>query len=935
MKPENVPFLDSANADYIAQLLTRYAQDPDSVDPAWRSFFESLKDSAPGDLPISENGPQTPRNAPEPDPVSLDSLRAMWLIRTYRIRGHLRAKLDPLDLTPLAPHPEFDPRNYGFTEDDLTKPIFIDGMLGLQMAPLQKIITRLQRVYCGSIGIEYMHIQDPEQRRWIRDCFEKPQKAENFDPAFKSHVLERLTFAESLEKFLQTAFPGTARFSLEGAEALIPALEALIARCAHEGLQKAVIGMAHRGRLNILANLLHKPLPVLFAEFQGTPAYPDSVQGSGDLKYHLGTSTVREFGGHKVRLTLMPNPSHLEFVDPVVMGRVRAKQQQCAQGATLNDEARRQIMGLLIHGDAAFAGQGIAAETLMLSELRGYTTGGTVHVVINNQVGFTTSPKYARSGVYCTDAAKMIQSPVFHVNGDDVEAVIRVAHMAASFRQKFHKDAVIDIVCYRRHGHSENDEPSFTQPLMVEQVRKHVPVREIYAKKLVSEGVLTEAEASNIGSSFQNDFKKSLKESAGLKPDKADWLEGHWLGLASSSSAPENVPTGVDLDVLRDIGRRIGQKPEGFNIHPKIAAFLDARRAAVESGDGIDWATAEALAFGSLMLENIPVRLSGQDCGRGTFAQRHAIIYDQTNEQRYVPLNGIRPMQADFEVHDSPLSEAAVLGFEYGFSLAGPDALVCWEAQFGDFANGAQVIIDQFIASAESKWLRLSGLVLLLPHGYEGQGPEHSSARLERFLQLCGEDNWQVAQCTTPANYFHILRRQVKRSIRKPLALMTPKALLNDKRCVSNMAWMGPDTAFRPVIGDRTAAQAKNHSIKNVILCSGKIYHDLNDARGNKRIDDLALIRLEQFYPFPEKELAQELARFPKAKIAWCQEEPENMGAWNFLDRRLENVLAQTGHKNRRISCIARPESAAPATGSFKKHLEQQQELINRALHGA
>jgi len=942
MRPEDLSLLNSPNADFIAQLYTRYLDDPSLVDGAWRRFFASLNDGSASEERTDEqplvyrrtkNKPLSilTDNASEPTSAILDSLRALWLIRTYRMRGHLLAKLDPLGLSEVIQYTEFDPASYGFADYDLGRSVFIDGMLGLQTATVNQIIERLHKIYCGSVGIEYMHIQDPAQRRWIRDRLETSQKAPPYDPVFKTHILQRLTAAESFEKFLQTKFPGTARFSLEGAEALIPAMEAILATSAFLGMQKTVIGMAHRGRLNVLANILNKSLAAIFAEFQGTPAYPDSVQGSGDLKYHLGTSTDREFGGKQVRLTLIPNPSHLEFVDPVVAGRVRAKQQQCAGDATLNDKARQQIMGLLIHGDAAFAGQGIAAETLMLSELRGYSTGGMVHIIINNQVGFTTSPRYARSGVYCTDVAKMIQAPVFHVNGNDVEAVIRVAHLAATFRQQFHRDVIIDLVCYRRHGHSENDEPSFTQPLMVAKIKGLPTARELYTQKLVAEDILKQNEAEKLNNDCLVELTKNFEEAADYKPNKADWLEGHWLSMANTEQRDE--PTGVDVNTLREIGGHIAHKPEGFNIHPKIETILKGRRLMIENGEGIDWPTAEALAFGSLVLENHPLRISGQDCGRGTFAQRHAILYDQKNEQRYIPLNGIHSKQALFEAHDSPLSEAAVLGFEYGFSLAGPETLVCWEAQFGDFTNVAQVIIDQFIASGETKWLRLSGLTLLLPHGYEGQGPEHSSARLERFLEMCGRNNWQVAQCTTPANYFHILRRQVKRNYRKPLVLFTPKSLLFDTLCVSRLTDMRPGTSFQPVIGDSDALLTKDDKILRVIICSGKIYYALYKSRAAKKIDDVVLVRLEQFYPFPAKELGEILARYPNAEIVWCQEEPENMGAWHFLDRRIEAALAQIKHKTGRPSCVARPESPSPATGSLSKHLQQQQALVEKALH--
>lgn len=959
MTPEQSSFLYSANADFIAELFKRYSENPSSVDPSWQGFFSGLNDDARAMLEELRGASWAPAKtdriigngvaeaadikkaavkasavsvAPVSETAILDSIRAIMLIRVYRVRGHLLANLDPLGLTPRPPQSELDPKSYGFTDADMDRPIFVDGMLGFQHATLREILHRLQRVYCGSVGVEFMHIQNAEHKAWVQERIERELNKTPYDQDAKRHILQRLTAGDAFEKFLATKFVGVKRFGLEGGEAMIPAIDAMIARGVQQGLREVVVGMAHRGRLNVLTNVLSKSFTAMFSEFQGTPAYPDSFQGSGDVKYHLGTSTDRDFGGTTVHMTMNPNPSHLEWVNPVVTGRVRAKQQQRAGAISINENAWRQVMGLLIHGDAAFAGQGIVAETLMLSDLKGYRTGGTMHFVINNQVGFTTSPYYSRSGTYCTDIAKMIQVPIFHVNGDDVEAVVQVAEIAAEFRQKFSKDVVIDMVCYRRHGHNEGDEPAFTQPIMYKKIKEQPTTREVYAKKLVAEGSLTQAETDKINADFVAGLEKDFAAASSYKPNKADWLEGRWQGLEVASGDDRNGKTGLEIDTLREVGNALARVPEGFNINPKIAKQLEAKRDMTQSGQGVDWATAEALAFGTLLIEGTHVRLSGQDCGRGTFSQRHSVLVDQADEGRYVPLNGIRNEQATYEVHDSPLSEAAVMGFDYGFSLVEPNALVCWEGQFGDFANTAQVFVDQFLSSSETKWLRMSGLVLLLPHGYEGQGPEHSSARLERYLQMCAEDNMQVANCSTPANYFHILRRQVRRNFRKPLILMTPKSLLRHKACVSLLEDMAMGTGFRPVIGDTSANVVEDKKIRRVVIASGKVVYDLLAAREEKKVNDVAIVRLEQFYPFPDKALATELARYPKADVVWCQEEPQNMGAWNFLDRRIEAALGSINHRTARPAYVGRAESASTATGSLKRHNAEQAELVAKAL---
>ena len=967
--PEETSFLFGANATFIAELYGRYLEDPRSVDPSWIPLFEDLKrgDGAPVEAlhgpswgreraaavharrPGAGNGHAVEARgagngaaavaeavgAADPAAVraaTLDSIRALMLIRAYRVRGHLIANLDPLGLHRIEYHPELDPEHYGFTDADLDRPIFIDNVLGLETASLREILAVLRETYCGNIGVEFQHIQDPVEKDWIQRRIEQPRNQTDFTERGKRAILERLTAAEVFEQFLDRKYVGTKRFGLEGGEALIPALEQIIKRGSQLGLEEAVIGMAHRGRLNVLANVLNKPFQAIFSEFQGNPAHPEDVQGSGDVKYHLGTSSGREFDGRTVHLSLTPNPSHLEAVDPVVLGRVRAKQMQRRDESDSVEASRAKVMAILLHGDAAFIGQGIVAETLTLSDLKGYRVGGTIHVIINNQIGFTTSPTEARSGPYASDTAHIVQAPVFHVNGDDPEAVVHVCRIATEFRYEFGKDVVIDMYCYRRQGHNEADEPAFTQPLMYKAIAQHPTTREIYARRLVDGGVVTQEEADGLVAEFRARLDRDFEASKGYKPNKADWLEGAWTGLSPATGEERRGNTAVALDLLREVGAAMTAIPADFNANRKVVRQYEARRQAVETGEGIDWATAEALAFGTLLVEGTPVRLSGQDSGRGTFSQRHAVLTDQEREGvRYVPLANLRPDQARFEVFDSPLAEASVLGFEYGYTLAEPHALVMWEAQFGDFANGAQVIIDQFISSAEAKWLRMSGLVMLLPHGYEGQGPEHSSARLERYLQLCAEDNMQVCYPTTPANYFHVLRRQVRRDFRKPLILMTPKSLLRHKLCVSTLAEMGPGRSFHRVLPE-SAELVADKKVRRVVLCSGKVYYDLYQAREEKGVQDVALVRVEQLYPFPAKSLGAVLARYPNAELVWCQEEPENMGAWHFVDRRLEAVLSGLDVKAKRPRYVGRPAAASPATGLLKRHNQEQARLIDEAL---
>jgi 2-oxoglutarate dehydrogenase E1 component len=770
-----------------------------------------------------------------------------------------------------------------------------------------------------------MHIQDPAEKAWIQEKFERRQSRPVLSPGEKKEILRTLTAAETFERFLDRRYTGTKRFGIEGAESLMPALEAVLSRGSQLGIREFVIGMPHRGRLNVLANFVGKPFAAIFSEFQGNSTNPEHVLGSGDVKYHLGTSGNREVNGETVHLSLAANPSHLEAVNPVVLGKVRAKQLQ------RGDSARAQVAGILMHGDAAFAGQGLVAESLELSDLVGFCTGGTIHVIVNNQIGFTTAPSAARSSPYPSDVAKGVQAPIFHVNGDDPEAVVEVARAAAEFREEFKKDVVIDLFCYRRHGHNESDEPAFTQPLMYRTIARHPTTRQIYAKRLVEAGVLREGEADAMATGFISELEAQFDSAKGYRPNKADWLEGAWAGLGEAPDDDRRGDTGVAGEALREIGRGLVTVPQGFRLNPKIARQLEAKRTAIEAGEGIDWATAEALAIGSLCAEGTHVRMSGQDSGRGTFSHRHAVLVDQESEEHYVPINHVSPGQAPFEIIDSPLSEAAVVGFEYGYSLADPSTLVLWEAQFGDFANGAQVIIDQFLSSGEAKWLRMSGLVLLLPHGYEGQGPEHSSARIERYLQLCAEDNIQVCNLTSAANYFHVLRRQIRRYFRKPLVIFTPKSLLRAKEVMSRLDEMGPGSSFHRVIGE-TEAIATDDEVRRVVLSSGKVYFDLMKSRATNGDNRVALVRVEQLYPFPFNALAKVLQRYRNAEIVWCQEEPQNMGAWNFVDRRIEQVLGGLAVAAKRPRFAGRAEAASPATGLHKRHVEEQAHLVAEAL---
>ncbi|MEM6562800.1 MAG: 2-oxoglutarate dehydrogenase E1 component [Pseudomonadota bacterium] len=967
-------FMQGHNAEYLEQMYARYANDPAAVDDAWQAFFRamgddevSVKREAEGPSWARSDWPPQPGDdltaaltgewAPEPEAKAagskikakaaeagaevsneqikravLDSIRALMIIRAYRIRGHLVADLDPLGMRENTPHPELDPKSYGFTEADMDRPIFIDKVLGLEMASMREIISIVKRTYCGTFALQYMHISNPEEAGWLKERIEGFGKEVSFTREGRKAILGKLVEAEGFEKFLHVKYMGTKRFGLDGGESLVPAMEQIIKRGGALGVQDIVIGMPHRGRLSVLANVMAKPYRAIFNEFQGGSFKPEDVDGSGDVKYHLGASSDREFDGNTVHLSLTANPSHLEAVNPVVLGKARAKQDQN------NDDERTTVMPILLHGDAAFAGQGVVAECFALSGLRGHKTGGTMHIVVNNQIGFTTAPHFSRSSPYPTDNALVVEAPIFHVNGDDPEAVVHAAKVATEFRQKFHKDVVLDIICYRRFGHNEGDEPMFTNPIMYKKIKGHKTTLSLYTERLVRDGLLPEGEIEDMKAAFQAYMNEEFDAGKEYRPNKADWLDGKWSHLDKQKNQYQRGKTGIKKETLEEVATSLTRVPEGFPLHKTVGRLLEAKKEMFESGKGIDWATAEALAFGSLLTEGYPVRLAGQDSTRGTFSQRHSGLVNQNTEERYYPLNHIRQGQAHYEVIDSMLSEYAVLGFEYGYSMAEPNALTLWEAQFGDFANGAQIMFDQFISSGESKWLRMSGLVCLLPHGFEGQGPEHSSARLERFLQMCGQDNWIVANCTTPANYFHILRRQIHRSFRKPLILMTPKSLLRHKMAVSTVEEFTTDSSFHRLMwddaqqGNSNTKLVADKKIKRVVMCAGKVYYDLLEERDARGIDDVYLLRVEQFYPFPAQSAVKELERFKQAEVVWCQEEPKNQGAWYFIEPNIEWVLSRIKAKHPRPRYVGRATSASPATGLASQHKAQQAALVNDAL---
>ena len=856
-----------------------------------------------------------------------DSIRAMMLIRTYRVRGHLAANLDPLGLTKREIPADLTPEYHGFSGGALDRKIYLGGALGMEYGTVREIVDILRANYCGNVGLEYMHIADVEERRFLQERMEGANKEIEFTANGKKAILSKVVHAEQYEKFLGKKYVGTKRFGLDGGESMIPALEAIIKHGGAQGVREIVYGMAHRGRLNVLANVMAKGFRVIFHEFSGGTANPEDVGGSGDVKYHLGTSTDREFDGIKVHMSLVPNPSHLETVDPIVLGKVRA--QQAFRGDL---DKHEQVLPVLIHGDAAFAGQGIVWECFGFSGVRGYNTGGCIHFIVNNQIGFTTSPQFSRGSPYPSDVAKGVQAPILHVNGDDPEAVTFACKLAIEYRQTFHRDIVIDMWCYRRFGHNEGDEPGFTQPLMYKEIRKHPPVSEVYATRLIQQGVIDEQYLPSVTQEFTDHLEQEFEAAKSYKPNQADWFAGRWSGLhqpADIETARKNVETAIDKKLFDSLGRTLTTVPPGHEIHKTVQRILDAKAEMFRSGTGFDWATGEALAFGGLLSEGYGVRLSGQDSGRGTFSHRHSVWVDQNTEAKYVPLSTVP--HGRFEVYDSPLSEYGVLGFEYGFAMADPKTLVLWEAQFGDFANGAQIIIDQYIAASESKWLRANGLVLLLPHGYEGQGPEHSSARLERFLQLCAEGNIQVTNCTTPANYFHVLRRQMLRPFRKPLIIMAPKSLLRHKMAVSKAEDFMGAQHFMRILSDINPAPDKE--TRRLVLCSGKIAYDLIEARDAAGDKNTQIVRIEQIYPFPVEALAIRLARMTNLEeVIWCQEEPRNNGAWFFVEPFIEQSLDAAGKAPMRARYAGRKAAASPATGLAKRHLAEQGALIADAL---
>ena len=950
-KYNKTSFLAGNNSSFIEEFYSDYLLNPERLPEGWRSFFDGLQENkniisenlkgpswAPKKkrIPLPENKKSLEKEQDLIKPVlteqsTKDSVRAIMLIRAYRIRGHLIASLDPLNIQVREEHQELKPATYGFKPSDYNRKIFLDGVLGLQHATLNEILDILKKTYCSNIGYEFMHMGDPEEKSWIRDRVEGKEKDIKFTDNGKKAILNKIVEAEGFEKYLHIKFVGTKRFGLDGGESLIPALEQIIKRGGNLGAKEIKIGMPHRGRLNVLANVMGKSYKAIFSEFFGK-SVASKKDFEGDVKYHLGASSDREFDGNRVHISLTDNPSHLEAVNPVVLGQVRAKQ------FFHKDPERKKVIPVLMHGDAAFAGQGVVAECFAMSGLPGHNIGGTIHIIVNNQIGFTTAPRFARSSPYPSDVAKIAQAPILHVNGDDPEAVVHCAKIATEFRQKFNRDVVVDIVCYRRFGHNEGDEPSFTQPLMYQKIKSQPTTLEIYSKKIISEGLVSLENFNKQKVNFKKYLEKEFDTSKNYKSD-LKWYDGTWSRFKPELGKDKRGVSGVEKKKIIEIGKKITTIPENFIAHKTIKKIFENKYKIFTDNKPVDWSTAEALAFGTLLEEGFSVRLSGQDSGRGTFSQRHSVLRNQENHDRYIPLNNVSKKQKKFEIIDTLLSELAVLGFEFGYSLSEPETLVLWEAQFGDFANGAQIIIDQFITSGESKWGRASGLVMLLPHGYEGQGPEHSSARLERFLQLCAGENIQVVNCTTPANYFHALRRQMHRDFRKPLIVMTPKSLLRHKKCVSNLDDFTKKNSFHRVLEDHAHFKANNllelknnKKIEKVVICSGKIYFDLIEAREKTKNDKVVFIRLEQLYPFPVKTLAVELKKYKKANFFWCQEEPKNMGAWNTVRNYIERTLEIIQSKSDKVKYIGRKPSASTATGNLNKHLAQQKEILEKVV---
>lgn len=935
--------ISSNNIVFINELYQKFLQNPASVSEDWSSFFSENAEEVNSVL-ADYKGPSWASRASKV--VGVDGfdistfakkeekaakgkksatgkdvqLRVQNLIESYKRFAHLAANLDPIGLQKQEYVAEIDPKNHGIDDSDLSQDVDLAGVLGLNKAKVSQVIERLNFIYANKVGCEFQYIRSAEEKKWLAEKTESTLLTD-ISKDEKLKALREIIRTERFEQFLHKRFPGAKRFSVEGGDSAVTAMEKMIDVSAKSGVKKVIIGMAHRGRLNTLTGVMGKPYHQMIAEFQGTPGIPESATKSGDVKYHMGYSSTREIAGNKIDLSLAFNPSHLEAVNTVVTGRVRATQD------LLKDASRLQAMALLVHGDAAFMGQGLVAESLVINGVEGYTTGGVMHLIINNQIGFTANPTDSRSTRYSSDMAKIINAPIFHVNGDDVEAVIKVADIAMQYRQTFKKDVVIDLVCYRRYGHNEGDEPMYTQPVMYTKIKQHPSIEKVYSQKLIGEGTVAEADYQKIAADFDAMMSEEFEKAKTYKAKEADWLKDEWKGVKDGDKSV--AKTAVSKKELSKLIEKITQVPSDFSANPKILRQLEARKTAVESGENIDWGTAESLAFSSLVQEGYPVRITGQDAGRGTFSHRHSILHDGTNGKRYNIFSAVSE-KAGFEVYDSVLSEYGVLGFEYGYSLANPNALSIWEAQFGDFANGAQIMFDQFIASSEVKWLRKSGLVMLLPHGFEGQGPEHSSARLERYLQACANDNLRVCNITNPANFFHVLRRQLVGKDRKPLVIMSPKSLLRHKLAVSNVKEF-IDENFRPLIAEESKIAA-NDKVRKVVLCSGKIYYDLLEAREEKKVKDVALIRLEQLYPFPAEELAAELKKYKNAEVIWCQEEPKNMGAWKFVDDLIEEVLVDVKHKTQRAKYVGRVACASPATGYGSYHAKEQKSLIDEAL---
>ena len=929
-------YLFGGNAPFVEDLYESYLHNPQSVPEEWREYFDRLQvlpGAAEGrdvaHAPIvgafaqrAKQGTLRAAGALAQPGVERKQVYVQMLISAYRFLGNRWAELDPLKRMPRPPIAELEPAYYDLTEADLETVFNTGTLVGPERASLREILQQLRETYCGTIGAEFMYISDPAQKRWIQSRLEAARGRPQLAPEVRRRLLERLTAAETLEKYLHTRYVGQKRFSLEGGETAIAMMDELVQRAGAHGVEELVIGMAHRGRLNVLVNTLGKSANDLFAEFEGKSEAASS--SLGDVKYHLGFSSDVSTPGGPVHLTLAFNPSHLEIVNPVVEGSVRARQHR------RKDRGGEKVVSVLLHGDAAFAGQGVVMETLNLSQTRGYSTGGTVHLIINNQIGFTTSdPRDARSSIYCTDVAKMVEAPIFHVNGDDPEAAHFVTQLAMDFRKEFKKDVVIDLVCFRRLGHNEQDEPFVTQPLMYKKIAQHPGTRRLYADKLVAQGVVAAEEPERLIKDFRQALDQGRQTSSPVLSNfqrkyAVDWTP--FLGAKWTDAADTSVP----LKELEQLGARLTTVPEDFKLHPSVERVVAARREMARGKQALDWGMAENLAYASLLVSGYGVRLSGQDCGRGTFAHRHAVFHDQKREKwdagSFIPLSNLQEGQADFVVIDSVLSEEAVLGFEYGYACAEPNELTIWEAQFGDFANGAQVVIDQFITSGEVKWGRMCGLTLLLPHGYEGQGPEHSSARLERYLQLCAEHNVQVCVPTTPAQIFHLLRRQMVRPFRKPLIVLTPKSLLRKREAVSALKELAKG-GFQTVIGEIDALEAK--PVTRIIACAGKVYYDLLAARRERRLETVALIRVEQLYPFPHKQFAAEMKRYPNAhEVVWCQEEPQNQGAWY----QTQHYLVENMRADQKLFFAGRPMASAPAGGYLARHNQRQKAVVDQAL---